>query len=118
MNPDPRLYLSARRPGGQDDADPAMADAIAQSGNDPQLAAWAEAEKRQDAALTLKLRAVQPPPGLRERILAGSQVRRSGAREWFERRVWRSFRNSELVAVAAIVLLFASALFFRSTIPA
>jgi hypothetical protein len=115
MNPDPRLYLSARRPNGQDDADPAIADAIQQCATDPQLAAWAEAEKRQDASLALKVRSVQPPPGLRERIVAGARVGRGGMREWFEKRAWRSFRNSEVVAAAAIVLLFAVAFLFRST---
>ncbi len=117
MNPDPRLFLSARRPNGQDDADPAIADALHQCKCDPKLTDWAECEKRQDAELCKKLRGVEPPPGLRERILAGAQVRRGGWRGWFEKRVWRSFRNSELVAVAAIVLLMVSAVVFRSTNP-
>lgn len=117
MNPDPRLFIGARRPNGQDDADPAIQNALSQCNADPQLAKWADAEKCQDAALCSKLRAVEPPPGLRDRILAGAQVKRSGWRSWFERRVWRSFRNSELVAVAAIVLLFCSVFFFRSTKP-
>jgi hypothetical protein len=117
MNPDPRLYLSSRRPNGQDDADPAIAEALKQIANDPQLANWAEAEMRQDASLALKLRAVEPPAGLRERILAGASVRRGGLRGWFEQRAWRSFRNSEFVALAAIVLLFASIFIFRASNP-
>jgi hypothetical protein len=117
MNPDPRLFLGARRPHGQDDADPAIANALHQCKGDPKLTDWAECEKRQDAELCKKLRGVEPPPGLRDRIIAGAQVQRGGWRGWFEKRVWRSFRNSELVAVAAIVLLLGSAVFFRTTNP-
>jgi hypothetical protein len=117
MNPDPRFYLSARRPNGDDDSDPVIAAALQQTSADPQLASWADAEKRQDAALASKLRSVPPPAGLRERILAGAQLRRPGLRGWFEQRAWRSFRNSELVAAAAIALLFALVFVFRATRP-
>ena len=117
MNPDPRLFLGARRPNGQDDADPAIAKALDQCKSDPQLTTWADCEKRQDAELCKKLRAVEPPPGLRDRILAGAQVKRSGWRSWFERRLWPSFGKSELVAVAAIVLVIVSAALFRTSNP-
>ncbi len=110
MNGDPRLILSARRPSGQDDADPAIAGALASAENDPALREWIESERQTDAALVQKLRQVQPPPGLREAILAGAKVSRRGWRTWFEKPAWRTFLNSELLAVAALVLIFAVAL--------
>lgn len=107
MNPDPRLYLSARRPGGQDDADPAMADALHHADRDPQLAAWAERERQIDAAIAEKLRAVAPPPGLRERIIAGGRFRRRNWFGWLTRPVWRNFHGFEVAAAAAIAMLLA-----------
>lgn len=105
-----RLHLSARRPDGQDDADPVIAAALAKAAAEPELAAWADAEKHSDSALSAKLRQIQPPPGLRDTILAGARVGRGGGLSgWFNRKAWRNFGNSELLAVAAIVLLLAVA---------
>jgi|GEM_PF-461875 len=115
MNEELRLPLSARRPGGLDDADPAIAEALAKVSNDPQLAAWAAAEQRSDACLAGKLREVQPPPGLRDTILAGARVGRRRWWQWFNEKAWRNFRNSELVAVAALVMILATALVFKYT---
>jgi hypothetical protein len=115
-----RLHLAARRPGGQDDADPAIAEAVAKTVADPQLAAWAEAEKRSDAALAAKLRQVQPPTGLRDTILAGARVSRRRWWHWFNAKAWRGFRNSEMLAAAAIVILLGAALtwnYLRGTKP-
>src|ERR1700709_177578 len=102
MNNELRLHLSARRPGGQDDADPAIADALARASADPQLAAWVEAERKSDASVASKLREVRPPPGLRETILAGARVGRRTWWQWFNDKAWLGLRNSELVAVAAL----------------
>lgn len=118
MNPDPRLCLSARRPCGKDDKDPAIQEALSQCDCDPKLAEWAEAERCEAACICAKVKEVPPPAGLRERILSCAQLRRSGWRAWFERKVWRSFRNGELLAVAALVLLFATAITFRPKDPA
>ena len=105
-----QMLLSARRPGGQDDADPALAVALAKAQADPALAAWAEEQRRTDAALALKLRQVQPPAGLRDRILAGGKVSRVTWRQWFGRRVLGPFNGGGLLAAAAIVLLIGVAL--------
>jgi hypothetical protein len=109
MNDEIRLHLSARRPGGQDDADTAIAQALAKAATDPALVAWSEAEQRSDAALADKLRQVQPPPGLRDTILAGARVSRRRWWNWFNTRAWRSFRMNELIAAAAIILIIAVA---------
>ena len=117
MNPDPRLYLSARRPSGQDDTDPAIADALQQAERDPQLAAWAERERKTDTLLTEKLRAVEPPPGLRDRILAGGQFRRRSWFGWLSRPAWRGFRGIEIAAAAAVLLIFMTAVLMRPASP-
>ena len=41
MNEDPRLILSARRLGGEDDQEPEMAAALADARNNRALAEWA-----------------------------------------------------------------------------
>ena len=78
MIDDARLYLSARRPGGQDDADPAIAAALQRTKEDPALRVWCEEQTRTDRCVGQKLRALPPPAGLRERILAGGKVSRRG----------------------------------------
>lgn len=115
MNEELRLPLSARRPSGLDDDDPAIAEALAKISTDPQLASWAEAEQRSDASIATKLRELQPPPGLRDTILAGARVGRRRWWQWFNEKAWRNFRNSELVAVAALVMILATALLFKYT---
>lgn len=112
MSDETKLLLSARRPGGHDDADPAIAEALARAKADPALSAWADEQQRTDAALALKLLSVQPPAGLRETILAGGKVSRRGLRAWFEQKVWRNFTNSEMVAAVAVVLVLAVAILF------
>jgi hypothetical protein len=59
--------------------------------------------RRTDSAIAAKLATVEPPDGLRHRILAGARVSRR--QSWFDRIAWRSFRNSELLAAAAIILV-------------
>ena len=113
MNEDPLLILAARRASGQDDADPAIAAALTAAQQDPALRAWADEQQRTDATLVRKLRQVQPPPGLREAILTGAKVSRHGWWAWFDKPAWRNFRNSELLAVVALVLIFAVALVSR-----
>ena len=102
MNEDPRMILSARRPGGDDDAEPEVAAALEAAKSDAALAEWSEKQTAVDTTISRSLRAVQPPAGLRDRILAGARVSRpagSGAESWFERRAFGFVRNSELVAI-------------------
>ena len=81
MSSEVQLYLSARRPDGQDDADPPIADAMAKARADSALGAWMGDQQRVDAAIALKLGNVEPPPGLRETIIAGGKVSR---RTWWQ----------------------------------
>ena len=116
MNEDPRLILSARRPGGEDDGEPEMAAALADARNNRALAEWAANEAGVDRKFADSLRMVQPPAGLRDRILTGARVsRRSGGSErgWFERRAFGVLRYSELVAIAAIFVMLGVALVYN-----
>ena len=116
MTEDPRLILSARRPGGEDDGEPEMAAALADARNNRALADWAAKEADVDRKFADSLRMVQPPAGLRDRILAGARVsRQSGGSEggWFERRVFGVLRYSELVAIAAIFVMLGVALVYN-----
>ena len=102
------LYLSARRPGGHDDADPAIAEALAKAGTDPALGAWAADQQRVDAAVALKLAEVDLPAGLRGTIIAGGKVSRRTWWRWLNRRSFGILRYWEVVAVAAILMVCAS----------
>jgi hypothetical protein len=116
MNEDPRLILSARRPGGDDDDEPEMAAALEAAKSDTVLAEWSEKQTAVDASISRAFRAVQPPAGLRDRILAGARASRpagKAAENWFERRVFGVLRNSELLAIAAVFLLLAVALAYN-----
>lgn len=69
-----KFILHARRPDGSDDADPRFAEALAHARRDPALAQWLAQEQAFDTHIAAKLRAVQPPAGLREAILAGARL--------------------------------------------
>jgi len=83
-NEQARFILRAYRPGGRDAAEPAFAEALAQARSDPALGVWLVKEQALDAAVAAKLRAITPPPELREAILAGSRVSFApvGRRRW------------------------------------
>ena len=117
MSNEALLYLSARRPGGHDDADPAIAEALAQAGTDPSLATWAADQQRVDAAVALKLAEVELPAGLRGTILAGGKVSRRTWWRWLNRRSFGVLRYWEVVAIAAILTVCAvvSAVHFLGT---
>ncbi|MBC8040705.1 MAG: hypothetical protein H7Y06_09195, partial [Opitutaceae bacterium] len=66
-----KFILRARRPDGRDDADPRFQEALEQARRDPALAAWMAREQAFDEAVAARLRAVEPPAGLRDAILAG-----------------------------------------------
>ncbi len=113
---DPRLILSARRPDGEDDADPEIAAAISAAQSDPKIAEWVEKQAALDRSISGALRSVQPPAGLRDRILTGAKVSRkqpSGNESWFERKVWGFFGRGELAAVALVMVLLVSAVIYN-----
>ena len=92
-----KFLLGACRPSGRDAADPAFAEARRQAEQDPKLRAWVERDRAFGTAVAEKLRAVPPPAGLREAILAGGRV--SARAPW-----WR--RRPTLALAAGVVLLF------------
>lgn len=107
MSSEALLYLSARRPGGHDDADPAIAEALAKTATDPALGAWAADQQRVDTAIALKLAEVEPPADLRATILAGGKVSRRTWWRWLNRRSFGVLRYWEVVAIAAILMVCA-----------
>lgn len=80
-NREAKFVLSAYRPGGQDAADPRFSHALEQARRDPILQRWFEDSVAFDAAITEKLRGLEPPLDLHENILAGVKVSRPA--RWF-----------------------------------
>jgi anti-sigma factor RsiW len=97
-NDEAKLILSAYRPGGEDANDARFAEALAQAGRDPELAAWFKEQRRFDSAISDALEAVPPPGDLRAKILAGGRVSRS--------QVWSTPRR--ILALAAGIVLLAA----------
>lgn len=101
MNDDQiKFLLGACRPGQRDTADPTLASALEAAKKNPELMAWFERDQAFGAAVGEKLRAVAPPPGLREAILAGGRV--SAPVPW-----WR--RRGLFVAAAGLAVLLSLA---------
>jgi len=94
-NDEAKFILGAYRPGGHDSGDPVLAEALEKAQRDPALRVWLEREQAFDTAVSAKLRAVQPPSGLRDAILAGAKVSRS--RPTWVRPLW--------VGLAAAIVL-------------
>ncbi len=92
-----KFILQARRPDGRDDADPQFAEALAQARRDPALAEWLAREQAFDATVSGKLRAVQPPAGLRDAILAGARMSRPVP-------FWRRAQVLAMAASVAIII--------------
>jgi len=103
-----RLILSCRRPRGQDDADPAIREALEAARRDPELAAWLEREQEIDALLGAKLSALPAPPDLRTEILAGQTLVRPAPAFWQRPPAW-------LAAAACLVLGLGVALWMKRT---
>jgi hypothetical protein len=92
-----KFILSAYRPNGRDADLPAFDDALRMAAADPVLANWFARSRALDAAVAEKIRAVEPPSGLREAILAGARASRQKGRG--VHRVW----FAGLAAAAALV---------------
>lgn len=93
-----KFLLRAFRPDGSDVQDPAFAGALAQTEKNPALREWLESEKAFDRTIATKLREVQPPPGLRDAILAGGRASQRH-RAWWKNPGWLA-----LAASVAIIL--------------
>ena len=99
-NEQAKFILRAYRPGGRDAADPAFGDALRQAQADPALGAWLAREQSLDAAVASKLRALSPPPELREAILAGSRVSFAAPARGWRLPAWLAVAASLAVLIA------------------
>jgi hypothetical protein len=117
MNENPRMILSARRPGGEDDGEPEMVSALQTAKADPALAAWCEKQSAVDRSISRAFRSVQPPSDLRDSILTGARLSRRAAPapagSWFERRAFGFLRYGEVAAIAAVFALLAIAVIYN-----
>jgi len=98
-----KFILRARRPGGQDARDPVFADALAEAERDPMLKGWLESEAVFDRAMSAKLSEIQPPPGLKDAILAGARISRQRQRAWWKNPAWMGIAAA--IAITAIVVV-------------
>ncbi len=112
-NEEAKFILGAYRPGGRDAADATFAEALRQAQTDPELGAWLAREQAFDRAVAAKLRAVDPPPGLREAILTGGRVSSTRPRPW-----WRSTSWMAMAASLALILPVAGTVWFQHARPA
>ncbi len=99
-----KLILQAARPGGQDLADPQVIAAIERAQQDPELAAWWQAERALDAIICSKLEEISIPPGLRARILDADN-RPDTARSWRRSAVFRLAASIALIAALSLLWL-------------
>ncbi len=101
-NEQARFILRAYRPNGRDATEPAFAEALGQARADPALGAWLAREQAFDAAVAAKLRAVAPPPELREAILAGSRVSFAPARPRWRLPAWLAVAASLALVITGV----------------
>src|SRR6188474_2437223 len=87
-----KLILQCRRPGGRDDHDPAVSEALAIVREDAEAAESLRGEETLDAAIGERLRSVEPPADLLRKILVGGKVTKP--KRWWQRAAW--------LAVAAV----------------
>lgn len=92
-----KFILQACRPGGEDSADPAFIEALAQAERDPALKAWLERERAFDSQVIAKCKRIAPPENLRSAILAGARVSRR------PRTAWKTWLGIGLAASFALV---------------
>jgi hypothetical protein len=102
-----KFLLRARRPGAADAKDPVFAQALAETEKDPTLRAWLESEVAFDRAMAAKLREIQPPPGLRDAILAGSRASQQQP-SWWKKPAW-------LAVAASIAIILTLTIRFRAS---
>lgn len=75
-NDEAKFVLRAYRPSGRDSQDTAFAEALRQVKQDPALGAWFEREQSHDRLIAGKLREINAPADLREKILTGARMSR------------------------------------------
>ena len=101
-----KRILTLYRPGCVDDADPQVAEALAQAQRDPELGRWLEQDRAIEEAIQRKFRDIPVPAGLKQRIVADRTAISPLA--WWRQPAW-------LAATAAVViLLIAGGFWYRS----
>ncbi|MES2468163.1 MAG: hypothetical protein V4675_12725 [Verrucomicrobiota bacterium] len=109
MNPEEaRLILQCRRPQGQDDALPAMAEAMEVLATLPEAQAALESDAALDALIGAKLRRFAVPAQLRHSILTGARITPRLA--WWRRRHF-ILSAAAVLAVGWSITLFKSQLY-------
>lgn len=93
-----RTILALYRPGVDDATEPQNVEALGLAQRDPELGRWFERHCAVQQAIGAKLKALAPPPGLKEQILTESRIVRVSS--------WRRF-SPWLAAAAALVVLLA-----------
>jgi hypothetical protein len=111
-NEQAKFILRAYRPGGRDTGDAMFCAAVRQAQLDPALGAWFAREQAFDAAVAAKLRAMAPPPGLREAILTGARMSTTAARPRWRPAAWLA-----LAATLAVLLSLVAPRWFRAAGP-
>ncbi len=106
-NEEAKFILRAYRQNGADAGDAVFCAALEQAKRDPELGRWLERELALDKAVVGKVRAVTPPAGLREAILAGGKmsVRPAQAqRSWWKQPRWMALAASValMIGVAGV----------------
>ena len=109
MNPEEaRLILQCRRPQGQDDALPAMAEALKVLEALPGARAALESDAALDALIGARLRHFAVPAQLRHNILAGARI--TPRLPWWRRRNF-IFSAAAVLAIGWSITLFKSQLY-------
>ena len=103
-NDEAKFILSGYRPNGEDGQDPRLAEALTQARQDPALQTWLARSQAFDAHVAQKLRSVEAPRDLRDKILAGARVSRPLPRS----RVRTARRFPWWLRVAAVVAVLAT----------
>jgi hypothetical protein len=94
------MILLAYRPGGEDEHDPKVAEALALADSDPALQHWLDEHLIAQQAIRETVRQIPVPAGLRENILANSKIVHPTV--WLRRKTWLS-----IAAALALLLGFA-----------
>lgn len=98
-NQEAKFILGSYRSNGADATDPHFAEALKQAQQDPALGAWFAREQAHDREVAAKLRAIAPPAGLREEILAGGRMSRRRRSGW-RAKLWLPLAIAAAAAVA------------------
>jgi hypothetical protein len=95
------LILQCRRPCGRDDTDPAIREALEVAAADAAFMDSLQREATLDAAISERLRLIDPPADLRRKILVGAKV--TPVRPWWRHPGWLAVAASVAVAAPLVV---------------